>query len=216
MDRCDLGLVIPAYNEEATIAKVINEVSLFGIPIVVNDASSDKTAQVAEEAGATVVTHDDNMGYDAALNTGFKKANDLNCKYIITLDADGQHDPKLLSSIIKKFKKNYDLVLCIRHKLPRVSEKIFSIYSNYKFNIHDPCCGLKGYSIELFREKGAFDTYQSIGTELAFFGVKQGYKMTEILFVVNDRLDSPRFGNSIRANLKIFRSLYNAIKRNIS
>ena len=85
MDRSDIGLVIPAYNEAATIKEVVVAAADYGTPIVVNDCSSDDTAALAEEAGAVVVTHKTNRGYDGALNSGFIKADELGCQYIVCL-----------------------------------------------------------------------------------------------------------------------------------
>ena len=84
--------MIPAYNEERTMAEVIRGVISSGTPIVVDDHSRDQTASIAEVEGAVVVRHSRNGGYDAALNLGFSKAVELGVEYIVTLDADGQHE----------------------------------------------------------------------------------------------------------------------------
>ncbi len=208
-----IGLIIPAYNEEKTLAGVVAKASKYGIPIVVDDASTDATAKVAENEGAVVVSHVTNLGYDKALNSGCQKALEIGCVAFITLDADGQHDPELLSIFIDKLNEGYELVLGVRHKLPRMAEMLFSFYSKRKFGISDPCCGMKGYSIELYREKGVFDTYHSIGTELAFFGVINEYRYVEVPFCVNDRVDKARFGNSIKANYRILKAIIKSIFR---
>ena len=93
MDRSRVAIVIPAFNEEKTISKVVRAANKFGKSIVVNDGSKDNTGEIAKRSGAIVFMHKINLGYDAALNTGFKKAAKLKFDYIITLDADGQHDP---------------------------------------------------------------------------------------------------------------------------
>ena len=100
MDRCRVALVIPALNEEKTIYEVVKESLKFGLVVVVDDGSVDQTAKFAELGGAVVVSHEKNKGYDSALNSGFIKAESLGCEYIITLDADGQHNPKLIHKFI--------------------------------------------------------------------------------------------------------------------
>ena len=73
--------------------------------------SNDSTVKLAKKYGAIVITHEKNYGYDQALNTGFKKAADLGMQIIISLDADGQHDPFLIkrfvNSIWGEIFKNY-------------------------------------------------------------------------------------------------------------
>ena len=108
MDKYKVAIVIPAFNEEATISNVVQSVKEHGIVVVVNDASSDKTKQIAESAGAIVVSHKYNKGYDSALNSGFKRAEELNCDGVITFDADGEHKTKDMKKIREIL---YNLVL---------------------------------------------------------------------------------------------------------
>ena len=72
--RFNVAIVIPAFNEELTIIDVIQAVKMYGIVIVVDDASTDSTRILAIDAGATVISLDENKGYDGALNIGFAKA----------------------------------------------------------------------------------------------------------------------------------------------
>lgn len=207
-----IGIVIPAFNESKTINKVISgALSYGGIPIVVDDGSSDDTAKVAIESGAEVLVHNINMGYDQAINSGFLKAKELNCDCIITLDADGQHNPQLIEQFVKKIESGADVVIGIRNKTQRFSEKIFSIFTNIKFSIKDPLCGLKAYKIEVYNELGYFDSYKSIGTELALYAANSGKSICQIEFITLNRIDKPRFGKVIIANYKILRSLFFAL-----
>ena len=74
MDRLRIALVVPALNEAATIAAVVKGALRYGTCIVVDDGSTDDTADRARQAGAVVVSHTANLGYDAALNSGCKVA----------------------------------------------------------------------------------------------------------------------------------------------
>ena len=74
MDKYRVGIVIPALNESATIVGIVKAVGKYGIPIVIDDGSTDNTAEWALQVGAVVVSHEKNQGYDVALNSGFKKA----------------------------------------------------------------------------------------------------------------------------------------------
>ena len=70
MDRSRIGIVIPAFNESATIAKIVEAVTKYGVPIVVDDGSTDNTGILASKAGASLVSHRCNHGYDTALDSG--------------------------------------------------------------------------------------------------------------------------------------------------
>jgi glycosyltransferase involved in cell wall biosynthesis len=86
--------LIPGYNAAPRIGAVIGEARQHLPVIVVDDGSSDGTADVAREAGATVVEQRPNQGKGAALRAGFRRAIDDGATAILTLDADGQHDPR--------------------------------------------------------------------------------------------------------------------------
>jgi len=200
MVKYKVAIVIPAFNEEATISNVVQSVKEYGIVVVVNDASSDKTKQMAESAGAIVINHKDNKGYDDALNSGFKKAKELKCDAVITFDADGQHKSILLFQYIDELKKGADLVLGIRPKTQRLSELIFKIYTKTRLNWSVPLCGMRGYSMKSYKELGYFDSYKSIGTELAAFIIKNGGNYVEVNIQVEKRVDKPRFASVIKSN----------------
>lgn len=93
---------IPAYNEEKTIAKVVLDALKHADKVVVcDDGSSDMTAEIAERLGAEVIRHEANQGYGASVRTLFRRARELNADVFVTLDADGQHDPKEISIVVK-------------------------------------------------------------------------------------------------------------------
>lgn len=86
-------IVIPLFNEQSVIGNVVNELkSKFQNIVCIDDGSSDDSAEVAQAAGATVLRHPINLGQGAALQTGIEFArNHESCDFIITFDADGQH-----------------------------------------------------------------------------------------------------------------------------
>ena len=94
-------VVIPAYMEEGRIGRVLNEVRKFCPDVVViDDGSSDDTSGEAAKAGAVVIRHDVNQGKGVSLNDGFRHAVTSGFQYVITMDADGQHDPADLSAFL--------------------------------------------------------------------------------------------------------------------
>lgn len=96
-----LVVVIPAYNEENTIGSVVLKTRRQADNIiVVDDGSTDATADIASDAGAVVVRHAHNRGKGQALNTGFQKARELNADIVVTIDADGQHLPEELDGVV--------------------------------------------------------------------------------------------------------------------
>jgi glycosyltransferase involved in cell wall biosynthesis len=85
-------VVIPAFNESATIAKVVSEVFASGFScVVIDDGSNDSTAQIAKQAGASVLSLPFNAGVGGALRCGFRYAVENNYLAVIQFDADGQH-----------------------------------------------------------------------------------------------------------------------------
>jgi len=97
---------IPAYNEEKYIAKVVLKTMKYvSEVIVVDDGSTDMTAEIVKALGATLISHPKNLGYGAALRTIFLEAKKRNPDVLVILDADDQHDPdeipKLVEPILK-------------------------------------------------------------------------------------------------------------------
>ena len=95
-------IVIPAYNEEEHIGDVLTSCQHEGFSdlIVVNDGSADRTGEIAMQQGAIVVEHYINRGVGAATQTGIEAAKLLGADIVITMDADGQHTPKDISTIL--------------------------------------------------------------------------------------------------------------------
>jgi glycosyltransferase involved in cell wall biosynthesis len=99
-------IVIPAYDEEARLPTVLESIARSALDcevVVVDDGSRDATSRVATRAGARVLRHPFNLGYGAALQTGYKYALERGAAFLVQMDADGQHDPaeipRLLSPV---------------------------------------------------------------------------------------------------------------------
>lgn len=201
--------VIPAHNEAATIAGVVRSCMAHARVIVVDDGSSDITGDLAREAGAEVVRNHPGRGYDGALQSGFVRALELGFEAVITLDADGQHDPDLLPAFVEPLGSGRaDLVLGVRPRPARFGEWLFCQWGRLSFNAPDLLCGMKGYRMQLFEEHGRFDGCRSVGTELAVWALRAGRSFALVPVPIRPRLDAPRFGNRLRANWRLLTALW--------
>ena len=203
-----VGIVIPALNEAASIEAVVRQSASFGIPIVVDDGSTDDTAKIAAAAGALVIRHERNQGYDASLNSGFQRADDIDAEFVVTIDADGQHDPLLIEKCLESLNTGADIVVGVRNKHQRLAEVCFSHVTRVLYGLRDPLCGFKGYRISIYRRLGHFDSYNSIGTELALFAVRNKCRLTQLPVRVRERVGKPRFGQGWSANYRIFLAMF--------
>jgi glycosyltransferase involved in cell wall biosynthesis len=107
LSRAQVFVVIPAYNEAMVITRIVREVMRAGYAVVViDDGSSDATAEQARAAGATVIRHPFNLGQGAALQTGIDYALMQAATCIVTFDADGQHRisdiPRLIEALMRE------------------------------------------------------------------------------------------------------------------
>ncbi len=97
----EILVILPAYNEELSIGNMVLRARQHADHIiVVDDGSTDHTSEVAKLAGAEIIRHTFNKGKGAALKTGFEEASRIGAKVIVTMDADGQHDPEEISKLI--------------------------------------------------------------------------------------------------------------------
>ena len=213
MERSELAIVIPCYNEEKTILKVIFEVAEFGTPIIVNDCSSDKTLSLIKsiKEKIIIVSNNQNLGYEKSLQLGFEAAHKNNFKYVITFDADNQFEAKDIKLLIEDL-NNSEIVIGERVKLQRFSEYLFSFFFYVFYRIKDPLSGLKLYKISIFLENNCiFDSKKLIGTELLIKAIKDKKKISMIKVKTIKRKDEPRYGGLLKANTKILLGLIKAI-----
>jgi glycosyltransferase involved in cell wall biosynthesis len=117
--------VIPAFNEAGRISEVVRgALSHVDEVIVVDDASEDRTEEVAGEAGARVVRNERNLGYIGSVKRGFREAS---YRFVVTLDADGEHlpgdIPRLLGPLVED---RADVVFGMRDEVPRPSERLIN------------------------------------------------------------------------------------------
>jgi len=110
-------ILIPAYNEQSVIGDVLRDIRLAGYPdiIVVDDGSSDETYQKAQQAeGVIVLRHFINRGKGAAMKTGIEATKILKADVVVTMDGDGQHDPRDIARMVQFVSDGNDVVLGTR------------------------------------------------------------------------------------------------------
>jgi polyprenyl-phospho-N-acetylgalactosaminyl synthase len=118
------SVVIAAYNEAGAIFDVVQELrAVYPNVIVVDDGSTDDTAQRAQSAGACVLTHLINRGQGAALQTGISYALLQGAEFIATFDADGQHDVADLAAMLGPIERG-DVEICLGSRFLERREKI--------------------------------------------------------------------------------------------
>lgn len=206
--------VIPALNEEATVAATVVAVRGRGLDaIIIDDGSSDRTAEIAMASGANVIRHERNYGYEAALCTGIHAAAAAGYEMAVTFDADGQLDADdLLRFAEIARREDGDVVIGVRDYRNRASERLVAWYGRWRFDIRDPLCGMKLYRLASARAHFPFDQANLVGMELAFRMATAGCRICEAPIRVVRRLDGSRYGTALSGNLKILRALIRSVR----
>ena len=208
----ELVVVIPAYCEENTIYEVVVEAKKNADVIVVDDASADNTAVLAEKAGARVFRLDKNVGYEDALSHAIERGLDCGYEYVITMDADGQHDPKYLQLFLDGFSTGADLIVGDRGEGARLGEKVFAFIGKKLWGIDDPMCGMKGYRGDAVRHLGQFKFAKNIGAGLSVELVNRGCEIINLTLCVRERSGTPRFGvKGFGANISILSACFKLV-----
>lgn len=184
-----VSVVLPAKNEAGaiglTIQKIAQNAPLAEI-IVVNDGSTDNTQQIAEQAGAKVISHPYSKGNGAAIKTGARAATG---EVIVFMDADGQHDPQDIPRLVNKIEQGYDLVVGARQQGSQASvgrgiaNSVYNHIATYmtEHPVEDLTSGFRAVRTEKFREflyllPNGF-SYPTTST-MAFF--RAGYSVTYV------------------------------------
>jgi len=143
-----ISVVIPARNERERVAQVIAEAQKYADEvIVIDDASTDETGQLAEKLGARVVINQQRKGYLKAIKTGFQIARG---DIVVTMDADGEHNPRDIPRLIKPISEGEaELVLGRRQQKVRISERFIDRLVNLKMKISDSCTGFRALKKDL-------------------------------------------------------------------
>ncbi len=206
-------VVIPAYNEELTIAEVVKNIyPIIKDIIVINDCSTDGTIKILEKLPVKIITNKTNIGYTKSLEKGFQFAFNIGFEYSISFDADGQHDPKDIYQVIKIIKdKNPDFVVGKRNHKNRLMEIFIGMYTKKKFKISDPFCGLKALKRDLYFKYGCLENRYTIATEIYLTSARNGFFFEEIKISSIKRDGKSRFGSSLKGEFLELKAFINIL-----
>jgi len=181
--KFDASIIIPAFNEEKNIAQLLRSLKAaqenYEV-IVVDDGSSDNTAEIASRFPVRLIRHSTNKGYGAALKTGVRAAtHDI----VVTMDSDGQHDPADIPRFVKLM-ETHDIVIGARTKqshaplLRRPGKWFLGMVADYLagMRIPDYNSGFRAFRRELFMRFAHFlPNGFSFSTTLTLAALKEDY-----------------------------------------
>lgn len=193
MINVKIAVGLPAYNEEKNIASIIAKLEKFtDIIIVCDDGSFDLTGKIASKMGATVIVHEKNLGYGAAIRSLFLKAKELDVDVLVTFDADGQHDVHDIEKIVRPIMENKaDLVIGSRFlddskdDIPsyrKTGIKIITKLTNtsLKEKITDSQSGFRGYSKEVLSKITPSDYGMGVSSEILIKASNNNFRIAEV------------------------------------
>ncbi len=185
-------VVIPAFNEERFIGSVVVQAKSYAdTVIVVDDGSSDKTADVAAAAGALVVQHETNKGKGVALNAGFSYARNLGADVVVTIDADGQHDAEEIFAVIEPvIRQQADIVIGSRYLVNRSDVPQHRVWGHWVFNfltnqvsgtaVTDSQSGFRAFSPRSLEKLSFSSAGFSVESEMQFIAGEHNLKLVEV------------------------------------
>lgn len=201
-----VSIIIPVYNEEAVIGSVLEGLREWRARaeiIVIDDASTDRSAEIAARAGVRVIRHRVNKGYGAALKTGIRAAvGDV----IVMMDADGEHDTAQIQRLLDAMGDN-DMVVGARGKgshaplMRRPGKWILSQVANYlaQTNIPDLNSGFRAFRKDIARLfLHILPNGFSFSTTLTLALFKEGFNIAYVPIITTPRVGSPSTVNPLR------------------
>ena len=187
-------VVIPAYNEAATVAEIVRRVIAHAVcdAVVVNDASSDDTSAQARAAGAAVIDLPLNLGAWGATQTGMRYAQRNRYATVVTLDADGQHHPESLPAMLAALEQDeVDVVIGTYTQRLSVAKRVAWWYFRLLTGlpVQDFTSGLRAYSRRAARALASREAslldYQDMGVLMLLY--QKGFRLRELPTVMSPR-----------------------------
>ena len=213
-------IVVPAYNEERTVGGALDALKREGWRniVVVDDGSTDRTADIAISKGAIVVKHERNMGLGAALRTGLATAREREADCAVTFDADGQHDPMAIGLLVKAL-EDADLAIGVRR---HIGIPLHKRIGNFGLNLitcllsgvlTDSQSGSRAFSKRALDRIRIRSNRYEVSSELIIQAKKLGLRLREVPVKCFYTEYSRTRGTTIISGFKIF---WRLIKQRIS
>lgn len=206
----DVLIIIPAYNEEANIERVVDHLEQ-NFPqydyVVVNDGSRDRTGEICKMRGYNYLDLPVNLGLAGAFQAGIRYAHRKGYDCAIQLDGDGQHRPDFVGDMKKKLDEGYDIVIgsrFINEKKPMTMRMLgsnlleFAIRLTTGADIKDPTSGMRMFSRRLIREFAMGLNYGPEPDTVSYL-VKQGAKVAEVPVIMDERISGTSYLTPLRA-----------------
>lgn len=205
MERHSTLIIIPAYNEEKTIGKVIEESISFGDILVINDCSVDRTEEIARSYNINIINNPQNLGYTKGILKGLFYALEHNYHYAITIDGDGQHETSILKHVINLLNSQYEIVLTVRNHQARFSEYFYSLITAVLLGIKDPLSGIKGFNLKKINSPVRYCSTKMFAIDFLLNYNLVDKSTYQLGYSVIPRVkgESSRLGNSLAVNIKI-------------
>ncbi len=191
MKRNPVCALIPAYNAETSIGEVIDRTKEH-VPrvIVVNDGSTDRTEEITRGRGVEMVSLPSNRGKGYALRTGFCLALNNGCSAVLTLDADGQHDPEDIPNFLKAHDLDSDAILigsrmAQADRFPRqryYSNRTAAFFISKALGqyLEDTQCGFRLYPANTLRSIQLTTSHFQTETEVLLRAVRRGNRLGSV------------------------------------
>lgn len=204
---------MPAYNEAKYIGSIILQAKQYADEVVVvDDGSSDRTADIARLAGATVVRHEHNEGYGCTIRELLDEARQRNADILVVLDADSQHNPDEIPRLIEGVTGGADIVIGSRemqkNKIAgyrRLGQKVLSRLTGIASGkrLTDTESGFRAYSRRAITTLELKETGMSVSSEIISEGVSKGLEIGEVPISVAYTGDGSTL-NPVRHGLGVF------------
>ena len=206
LEKNKVIILIPSHNEIKTLEKICLEIKKLRLKfLVIDDASNDGTLLWLKKKKINYIKNKKNIGYESSIIAGINYIiKNFDSKYLITFDADGEHQTKDLIRVIKCLKhKKVDMVIGNRDKFNRLSEHILSFLFFIKFDVKDPLSGFKAYSVKKLKKiKNKINTKFYLVDIITLFKAKNFF-IKNIHIKTKKRTDKSRVGNIFFTNIKI-------------
>lgn len=206
-------VAIPAYNEDRFIGSVVLKLRAEGYAVlVIDDGSSDRTAAVAEAAGAAIVRHPTNLGKTEAVSTAFEQARQANVDALVLIDGDSQHDPAEVGRVLAPVLSGQaDMVVGsrfagIESRIPRwriAGQHALTLATNVGsgLRLSDSQSGFRAFSRRALAEMRFHRSGFSIESEMQFEARARGLSVLEVPIQVHYKLPTKR--SAVRQGLRV-------------